>query len=104
MENKQITIQIGKEQFIIKQTFRSLMLFEEKTARNVDSINETISDILILFWCILKGANKLTFNYSFDEFIDLVDSNQDSLQVFTDYLKDQAKDQPTDKKKVTKKV
>jgi hypothetical protein len=99
---EQIKIKIDNKEFIIKQTFRSLMLFEEITKKPATQVNDSLTDIITLFYCVLKGANKTTFNYTQDEFIDLLDTHQDSINVFTDYLQSQAPEQ-TPKKKVTKK-
>ena len=101
---KEIKIKINNQEFIIKQTFRALMLFEEISGRNSNEIKENINDLMLLFYCILKGANKLTFQYSFDEFIDLLDDNQESIEVFNEYLQELQKEVPkqSNKKKVKK--
>jgi hypothetical protein len=98
----EIKIKFNEQEFLIKQTFRSLMLFEEMTSRSANEMKETTNDLLTLFYCILKACNKETFIYSFDEFIDLLDNNQKSLANFSDYLQSEAKDLP--KKKALKKV
>ena len=104
MEKTKITI-AGTE-FIIKQSFRALMLFEEMTSKTINQMGESVSDILKLFYCILKGNNLETFNWTFDEFLDVIDEEPNSVKVFTDYLQEQAKGQPAkpaQKKTVTKK-
>lgn len=98
-----VKITFGNQEFSIKQTFRALMLFEEMTKKSAERIEENLNDVLTLFYCILKAGNRETFNYSFDEFIDVLDNNQDSLQIFTNYLQEQAAQVNQPKKKVVKK-
>lgn len=93
-----ITIRIKDEDYIVKKSYRSLMLFEEKSGRTVDQIKESVNDLLLLFWCVLKANNREKFTYSFDEFIDVLDDNPDTVEVFNTYLTEEAKkvadDQP----------
>ena len=83
---EQITIQLSGKELIVKQSFRSLMLFEEMTGRNVNQLNDSLSDILTLLYCMLKASNKKNFIYSFDEFIDEIDLNPEIPVVFTEFL------------------
>lgn len=99
---KQITIQIGGVNYIIRQSFRSLLMFEEMTKKSVEDMEQNLNSTLILFYCILKAGNKDTFKFTFDEFIDIMDENVDSLTVFSEYLQSQAAAQETPKKKVKK--
>jgi hypothetical protein len=85
-----ITIKIEGRDFVIKRSFRALMLFEEMTGRMVDNIHENVTDVMKLFYCFLKGGNK-DFEYSYDEFIDLVDNNEGIFEDFSQYLQDMAK-------------
>jgi len=85
-----ITIKIKDVEYIIKKSYRSLMLFEEKSGRGIDQMKDNVQDLLLLFWCILKANNKTTFLYSFDEFIDVLDDEPDSVEVFNSFLIDQA--------------
>ena len=100
---KEIKIKINNQEFIIKQSFRALMLFEQLTGRSSNDIKENISDLITLFYCILKAANKQTFTFQLDEFVDYLDENQDKIEVFNNYLTDIGNNNPkTNKKKVIK--
>lgn len=88
-----IKIKIAGTDYKVAQSFRALMLFEEMTDKSVSSMNESVADILKLFYCILKGNNIEAFTYNFDEFINLMDEEPESFQMFTDYLQEQAKAQ-----------
>jgi len=96
-----IIIKINNVEYIVKKSYRSLLMFEEKSGRGVDTIKETVSDLMLLFWCILKSNNRETFKFSFDEFIDLLDENPDTVEVFNNYLIEEAKkiQKPATKKK-----
>jgi cobyrinic acid a,c-diamide synthase len=48
-----------------------------------------------MLYCMLKAANKEAFKFNYDEFIDTLDENQDSVQKFFDYITELS-----DKKKV----
>ena len=83
---KETTITINGKQLKVKQSFRSLMLFEEMTQRSVYKMNETVNDTVTLFYCILKGNNKELFTYSFDQFVDLLDDSPEYFDQFNMYL------------------
>lgn len=91
---EKIIIKIEGVDYIIKQSFRSLMMFEEMTNKTVNEITESVADILKLFYCIIKANNINTFNYSFESFLDLIDEHPEVFQQFTDYLQEQAKTVP----------
>lgn len=95
----EIYITISGTQYKVKQSFRSLMLFEEMTNKALAQMDETVADILKLFFCILKGSNMKTFTYSFEEFLDIMDEQPDAFSQFTEYLQAQATGQPVEKKK-----
>lgn len=86
--------------YILKQTFRAIMYFEELTKKSVSNADENVTDLITMFYCLLKAANKDSFKYTLDEFIELLDDNQEQIEVFNNYLLAQA--QPQDKKKQKK--
>lgn len=86
---EKITIQIAGVDYVIKKSFRSLMLFEQLSKKNVDEIGESVTDLMMLFYCILKANNK-HFEFEFEDFIDLIDDNQDTMDIFSEYIENQA--------------
>ena len=52
-----ITIKINGKDWLIKQTFRSYLLFEEMSGKQVGDI-KTMKDFLLLLYCSFKGSNK----------------------------------------------
>lgn len=83
---KQLTITINGKELSVKQSFRSLMEFEKMTGRNAYEFNPGVTDSLTIFYCILKAANRETFDYSFDDFLGLLDENPKALEDFNEYV------------------
>jgi hypothetical protein len=83
----QIKIKILGIEYVIKQSFRALMLFEEITGKNSFAANDTVKDITTLLYCFLKGANRETFKYTYDELLDIIDDHPEVFQDFADYLR-----------------
>jgi hypothetical protein len=96
----EIKFKIGEQEFLIKQTFRALMMYEEMTGKSYEADDKMNTQFKMLY-CILKAANRETFKYNYDEFIDTLDENQKSIEDFFKYLTDINTPKP-DKKKVTK--
>jgi hypothetical protein len=98
MNTNQIKIKIAGKEYILKQSFRGLMTFEEMTNKPVEAV-ETMKDILTLFYCLLKACNKETFTYSLDSFIDELDDSGAGIETFTNFMK--GANQGTNEKKKT---
>jgi len=82
MEEK-ITL-FGKD-WVIKKSMTAFLLYEELTGKPISQITNSLSDTLTIFYCILKAKNK-DFNYSFDEFIELLDDEIDALTQFNELM------------------
>lgn len=98
---KELTIQLGGKQYKIKKTYRSLLLYEEETGKLISEMKQSIKDLLILFYCIIKANN--TIDFTFTQFIDMIDNEPQIMDNFNNYLVDSAttiKDEPVKKKKV----
>lgn len=98
---EEIKIKINDVEYILRNSTRALLKFEELTGKSVLLINENYTDTITLFYSMLYGANKNTFKYGLDEFIDVLDDNEGSIEVFNNYLISQA---PVENKKKVKKV
>lgn len=81
---KQIEVVIKDQTFKIRQSFRSYMLYEENLGKAIGDI-VSIKDILNLLYYTLKGCNMSTFNFTFDEFIDIIDEQPDILAKFNEF-------------------
>lgn len=91
---KKFEFKISGETFIIEKNVKALALFEEmQTAPEYNEAHK-LSNNLKMFYCILRGRNYIiqngvyvsTFNYTFDEFIYLLDKFPQAVETFTDYL------------------
>lgn len=99
MEEK-ITL-FGKE-WVLKRSMTAFLLFEELRKKPISELGTTLVDTLTIFYCILKAKNK-DFNYSFEEFIELLDEEIDALNNFNAYMEKEAskvKSESSKKKKV----
>jgi len=97
---KEFKIKISGADFTVKQSYRSLMLFEELTGINLSDMNGSVTHTIKLFYCMVKGCNMNTFNYSFDEFMTILDEEPEMLDSFNAYLISESK--PSEKKKMKK--
>ena len=90
----------------IKKSYAALLKFEELTGRGVNEMKDNVTDLLTLFYCILSAGND-NFNYTFKDFIKVIDDNENAVEVFNEYLMSQIPTEPIPteqaKKKVTKK-
>lgn len=96
-----IVIKINSIEFKLKKSFRGLMLFEEITGTSVTEMEENTSNMLKMFYCLLKGANKDSFNLSFDEFLTYLDDNESIVEDFNNYMIALAN--PQEQKKIPRK-
>jgi hypothetical protein len=88
---KQITIKVGDNEYIIKQSFRSLMEFEKLTKKPASEMDLSVNDLITFLYCVLRACNKETFKHNLDEFIDMLDENPDIINQFSNYLTEQHK-------------
>jgi len=93
------TIKINSVDYKIKQSFRALAQFETLTGKFATQVNQSITDMVTLLYCMLCANNKDTFNYSQDEFFDLLDADDKIMQDFQKYLVELAETVPAKKKK-----
>lgn len=83
---KETKIEIAGKEYLIKRTYRSLILFEDESKKPISDINESVRDILTLFYCIVKSNNVIDF--SFDQFINLIDETPTAIKEFNKYLRE----------------
>lgn len=78
-----MTIEINENKIELKQTMKSMLIFEKIQDKSFDII--TIGDVIIYFYCCII-ASKKDFNLTIDEFIDWLDNNQSEFQNFNNWL------------------
>lgn len=91
-------INIGGKEYNLKMSFRNYILFEKMAEKSFTSYN-SISDMLLLFYCCLLAHND-SFSITFDEFIDIIDESPDALTEFCEFISEEnAKEAQMIKKK-----
>jgi len=94
----ELKIKIKDKEYTIKQSFRTYLLFEERTGKQISDI-QSMKDILELLYCSFKGCNK-DFEYDFDSFIDVIDDDPSILTKFNEF--NNSIIQPEEKKRKVK--
>lgn len=75
----------GKE-IELKQTIRSLIIYENVTGKSFSP--SSIQDILTYLFCVVVASAK-DYSLSFDDFIDYVDENPNTLEEFIKWIEQQ---------------
>jgi len=81
---KYITIKIKEKEYIIKTCFRSYLLYEEMTGKQINEL-KTMTDSITFLYCTLKGSNYKEWDYSYDDFIDLLDEYPEIFEKFNEF-------------------
>lgn len=97
---KFIYITLSGKEYKIKPSFRVFVLLEEMTGLKADQIDESVTSLLKVFYCMLKANNLETFTATFDGFLDLLDENESAFEDFKVYMQSlENKSQAPEKKK-----
>lgn len=78
-----MTITINDKDIELKYTLRSMMMYENITGKTFAP--EGVSDILTFFYCVVVASAK-NYELKFDDFLDVIDENQDKLNEFSMWL------------------
>jgi hypothetical protein len=100
----EVKIKFNDKEFIVKKTNKALIDFEIMSKKKISQMDDSYTDTMTLFYCFLKSANRQTFLYNFDEFLDILDDNMDKMQVFNDYTNSLVSDTITDSEGEKKKI
>jgi hypothetical protein len=101
---KERKIKLSGNEYIIKQNFKSMKVFEQVAGKKIQNVDDSITDTLTVFYSMIKANNPV--DWSLDDFIEVLDSNDNSFNSFTDFLIDvqnETEIEPEVKKKGTKK-
>ena len=74
------------KEYVLKQGFRTFMMWEELTGKPISNMDNRLNDILTLFYCSIKAEKSNQFEMSFDDFVDMLDAYQDKITEFTSYV------------------
>ena len=78
-----MTITINDKDIELKYTLRSMMMYENITGKTFAP--EGVSDILTFFYCVVVASAK-NYELKFDDFLDVIEENQDKLNEFSLWL------------------
>lgn len=102
-------LKIKDKDVILKYSFRSLMLFEN--IQNKSFTPSTTTDVLVFMYCVIMGSAK-DLDFTFDEFLDMIDEDQTLVIKFSEWLTKEInkqntlsaeeKEEESDKKKLKK--
>lgn len=97
-----MTVKINGKEIILKQTIRSLLMFEniKGTSYSPNSLN----DILLYLYCVVVASSR-DYTFSYEDWIDWVDENPAELEKIVQFIQQTEQNQNDFKKKsqVTKK-
>jgi hypothetical protein len=83
-----VNIKIPDKDYLIKKNYKSLLLFEQETGRSITELKQNLTDLMLLFYCIVKANNSIEFTY--EQFVDLLDERPEAMDEFNKYLIDSA--------------
>jgi hypothetical protein len=84
-------IKIGSKEYLVKRSIRAYLTFGELSGHSIEDFEETIKDVVLFFFsCFQSAGNKETY----DQFLDLIDDDPDSLVLFSDAMIDEAEKKP----------
>lgn len=79
-----MTITINNIEYKLKYTLRSLFIYEKITDNQFTG--KSLIDYYILFYSTLLANNSDSFKYTFDEFIELCDDDNNLFVQFAEFL------------------
>lgn len=82
-----MTIQIKNNTIELKQSLRSMIIYEKITEKPFAITN--ISDVVIYFYSVVLSS-KLNSNITLDDFIDWLDDNKEAFEEFNAWLTSEA--------------
>ena len=95
-------IQINNKEVELKNTIRSLIIYENITNQTFFAPS-TLEDVITYFYCVVVASSK-DYSLKFDDFVDWIDENPNVLNEFTKWFQDLAQTTEDIKKKSTLKV
>ena len=95
-----MTIKINDKEIELKQTIRSLLMYENIKGESYQPKN--LNDILLYIYCVVVASSK-DYSLSYDDFIDWVDEHPDELTQIVKFIQDTQQNQNNIKKNKTKK-
>ena len=78
-----MTFNINGKEYQLKYSFRALMIYENITHKSFNP--KTITDMIVFFYSIILASNK-GCELMFEDFMDWIDDNPESVNDFSTWL------------------
>lgn len=85
---KEIQIKIGDKDYLVKKNYKSMLLFEQETGKSITELKQNLTDLILLFYSIVKANNQVEFNFT--QFVDMIDERPEAMDEFNKFLIDSA--------------
>lgn len=95
-----MTITINDKEIELKQTIRSLLMYENIQGESYQP--KSLNDILLYIFCVVVSSSK-DYSLDYDTFIDWVDEHPDELTQIVQFIQQTQQNQNNIKKNKTKK-
>ena len=82
---KETTVIFNGIEYKIKRSNRALMFWEDLTGKSFEDLKGTLTDMLKYFYSVLVVNNR-NFDFTYEDFVDLTDDNQEAFEQFQSYL------------------
>lgn len=79
-------ITLDGNEYLLKNSYRALVQFETMTGRNAFEASANLTDTSLIFYCVLSSGNRDTFPFTYDDFIDMLDRNENALEQFQNFM------------------
>lgn len=78
-----MTVNLHEKDIELKNTMRSMMMFENITEKTFNP--QTITDIIIYMYCVVVASSK-DYSITLDEFVEYIDNHQEVFEEFGVWL------------------
>jgi hypothetical protein len=97
---KTLTIELEGKSYIIKMNNECLIEYESIANKGAISGEKSMTELFMLYYCMVKVNN--IFNYTFKEFVKLIDKNVDEVDEFNSMVESYNNDKTNEVKKILK--
>ncbi len=91
-----MTIKLNDKEIELKYSLRSMLMYENITEKTFNPTS--LTDVLTFMYCVVIASSK-DYSIKFDDFIDYVDENPNTINDFGDWVQDIMKTNNIFKKK-----
>lgn len=78
-----MNININDKEITLKYSLRAMMMYENVTNKTLNPLG--ITEVVTFFYCVVLASSK-DYSLSFEDFMDWLDENPDTLKEFGEWL------------------